>query len=52
MKPVLLSATAEFKEELKLVINASTQGTVIAEKYYALDWTSRPGARSDPAFSQ
>lgn len=52
MARVLLRVMPEFKDELKLVVNAVDPWARDRSTYYTLDWKARPGAENDPAFAK
>ena len=52
LKRVLLRAIPELEAALEHVINAFDPWARDRGKYYSLEWKPRPGAESDPAFSE
>jgi hypothetical protein len=52
LKSVLLRTIPEIKQELEPVINVFDPWARDRGEYYSLQWKPRPGAETDPAFSE
>lgn len=52
MKRILMRNVPELRDELMHVVNVFDPWARDRGEYYSLEWSPRPGAESDPAFSQ